>query len=274
MRRRRAWWPCGSGSSPGSAASVARRAHAHGPAPGRPHAGAADAARPAARVRRRGRPRRPRPRRASASAGPSPLDGILRRSPSVGSSPPAAAERRRRPARRAPRRAAAPRPPCPAGRCRCRTWATARRTGSRSRTRSWRPSPGWRVSQSPQHGEPALGEAGAAGVAVVDEDRRRAGVRVQRGGDPADVPAVAGREQRQQPDRGVLGGVQRAGHVGVVDVGAPSTAVSSRVSQTARVRSWRAAGPAGTRRAPRRCRAGAAGRRPPGWSRRPRRCAR
>ena len=60
----------------------------------------------------------------------------------------------------------------------------------------------------------ALGEPGAAGVPVVDEDRRPAGVRVQGGRHPADVPAVAGGEQRQQPDRGVLGGVRRARHVG------------------------------------------------------------
>src|SRR5664280_2152379 len=63
-------------------------------------------------------------------------------------------------------------------------------------------------------GVPALGEPRAAGVPVVDEDRRAPGVLVQRGGDPADVPAVAGREQRQQADCGVLGGVRCAGNVG------------------------------------------------------------
>ena len=65
----------------------------------------------------------------------------------------------------------------------------------------------------PGCGEAALGEAGTAGVAVVDEDGELPGVRVQRGRDAADVPAVAGREQRQQADRAVLGGVGRAGQV-------------------------------------------------------------
>src|SRR6187401_2663069 len=37
---------------------------------------------------------------------------------------------------------------------------------------------------------PALDDAGAAGVAVVDEDRAQAGVRMQRRGHAAHVPAV------------------------------------------------------------------------------------
>ena len=65
-------------------------------------------------------------------------------------------------------------------------------------------------SQSRGRAEAALGEAGAARVAVVDEDGEPAGVGVQGGGDAADVPAVAGGEQRQQPDRRVLGGVRGA----------------------------------------------------------------
>ena len=115
-------------------------------------------------------------------------------------------------------RAGAPRRPCPAARCRCRTWATARTTGSRpthshaaiavaGRRAATRPSAAW-----PRSAKPA-----PPGCAVVDEHRRLPGVRVQRGRHPADVPAVAGREQRQQPDRGVLGGVRRAGHVGPVE---------------------------------------------------------
>ena len=63
----------------------------------------------------------------------------------------------------------------------------------------------------------ALREAGAAGMPVVDEDREPAGVRVQRGRDAADVPPVAGGEQRQQPDRAVLGGVGGARQVAAGD---------------------------------------------------------
>ena len=58
--------------------------------------------------------------------------------------------------------------------------------------------------------EAALGEPRAAGVAVVDEDREQPGVGVPGGGDAADVPAVAGREERKEADRAVLGGVGRA----------------------------------------------------------------
>ena len=56
----------------------------------------------------------------------------------------------------------------------------------------------------------APGDADAAGVAVVDEDRRRAGLVVDVGREAADVPAVAHRDQRQHRDLAVLGGVQRA----------------------------------------------------------------
>src|SRR6478735_5073629 len=62
--------------------------------------------------------------------------------------------------------------------------------------------------------EAALGEAGSARVAVVDEDGELAGVRMDRGRHTADVPAVAGREERQQPDRAVLGRVGGPGQVG------------------------------------------------------------
>ena len=60
-------------------------------------------------------------------------------------------------------------------------------------------------------GEAFVGEARATRVAVVDEHGGQHRVRVQGGGDTADVPAVAGGQQRQQADGGVLGGVQRAG---------------------------------------------------------------
>ena len=57
--------------------------------------------------------------------------------------------------------------------------------------------------------EAALGDADAARVPVVDEDGRRAGVRVDVRREAADVPAVAHRPERQQRDHRVLGGVQR-----------------------------------------------------------------
>src|SRR5438034_545566 len=47
-------------------------------------------------------------------------------------------------------------------------------------------------------------------MAVVDEDRRAAGLGVRVGGQAADVPAVAHRQQREDGDLRVLGGVQRA----------------------------------------------------------------
>ena len=136
-------------------------------------------------------------------------------------------------------RAGVPHRPCRAGRCRCRTWATARRTGSRSRSRSRRSRPGWRRASRRRRVEAALGEAGAAGVAVVDEDGRQAGVRVQRGRDAADVPAVAGGDERQQADRGVLGGVRGPGHVGRVRRPASPAAPAETVHQTAAVRRCR-----------------------------------
>src|SRR5438128_1505193 len=51
-------------------------------------------------------------------------------------------------------------------------------------------------------------DADPAGVAVVDEDRRRAGVEVEVGREAADVPAVAHRPQRQERDQRVLGRVE------------------------------------------------------------------
>ena len=58
--------------------------------------------------------------------------------------------------------------------------------------------------------EAARGDPDAAGVAVVDEDRRPAGLEVDVRREAADVPAVAHRPERQQRDQRVLGGVERA----------------------------------------------------------------
>ena len=70
----------------------------------------------------------------------------------------------------------------------------------------------------------------AAGVAVVDEDRRPAGLRVRVRRQPADVPAVAHREQREHGDLRVLGRVQRAEQVLAreVDVGELRPAARTR----------------------------------------------
>ena len=57
--------------------------------------------------------------------------------------------------------------------------------------------------------EAALRDADAAGMAVVDEDRRLAGVLVDVRREAADVPAVAHRPERQERDHRVLGGVER-----------------------------------------------------------------
>ena len=65
----------------------------------------------------------------------------------------------------------------------------------------------------------ALGEAGAAGVAVVDEHRHATGVLVQRGRDAADIPSVARRDQGQEADRRVFGSVRGTGYVDVLQRG-------------------------------------------------------
>ena len=62
--------------------------------------------------------------------------------------------------------------------------------------------------------EAQLGDARPARVAVVDHDGGQPGVVEERGGDAAHVPAVADGEQRQDPDGGVLGGVEEAGEEG------------------------------------------------------------
>ena len=97
--------------------------------------------------------------------------------------------------------AARPRPAWTAARCRSRTWATGCRTGTRPRTRRRR----WPATVAPSHSraarKPRSAKPGAAGVPVVDEDGQPAGGRVQVGRHAADVPAVAGGDQRQQADR-------------------------------------------------------------------------
>ena len=56
----------------------------------------------------------------------------------------------------------------------------------------------------------AQGDPDPARMAVVDEDRRAAGLEVDVGREAADVPAVAHRDQRQHRDLAVLGRVQGA----------------------------------------------------------------
>ena len=76
--------------------------------------------------------------------------------------------------------------------------------------RARRPRAMWRS----RLGERELRDPGAAGVAVVHEDRRLTGRGVQRHRHAADVPPVADREEREQPDERVLGRVHRAEHLG------------------------------------------------------------
>ena len=87
--------------------------------------------------------------------------------------------------------------------------------------------------------ERELGDARAAGIAVVDEDRRLAGLRVQRHRHAADVPAVADREQRQHADQAVLGRVHRADRPRTASMPAASSTSGGTVYQHARVTSAR-----------------------------------
>src|SRR4029079_3811431 len=64
-------------------------------------------------------------------------------------------------------------------------------------------------------GEPVAGgveaagtDAGATRVTVVHEHGEPAGGGVACGGDASDVPSIAGREEREQADRAVLGGMR------------------------------------------------------------------
>ena len=65
-------------------------------------------------------------------------------------------------------------------------------------------------AQPSKRSKPRSRDADAAGVAVVDEDRRASRLRVDVRREAADVPAVAHRQQRQHGDLRVLGRVQRA----------------------------------------------------------------
>src|SRR5207302_2239503 len=67
--------------------------------------------------------------------------------------------------------------------------------------------------------EATRGKPGASRVSVVDEDGAHPGIRVHRGRDPADVPAVAHGEQRHEADRGVLGRVHSAGYRRRIETG-------------------------------------------------------
>src|SRR6266487_4344983 len=57
--------------------------------------------------------------------------------------------------------------------------------------------------------KPTGGDPHTARMTVVDEDRRSTGLEVDVGREPADVPAVAHRPEREQRDKGVLGCVER-----------------------------------------------------------------
>ena len=115
------------------------------------------------------------------------------------------------------RRNTATLPPCPADRCRCRTSAIARTTGIRAGIRRPRSPRRWRPARCAPAGSPVRRSRRRP-----DSRRRRrrwAGrrIRAHRGGHPADVAAVAAGDQRQQADRGVLGGVQRSRDLQRVD---------------------------------------------------------
>ena len=69
------------------------------------------------------------------------------------------------------------------------------------------------ATSSAKRSWPRLRDAHAAGVAVVDEHRRAQRLRMDVRREPADVPAVAHREQREHRDQRVLGRVQRAEQV-------------------------------------------------------------
>ena len=116
-------------------------------------------------------------------------------------------------ARPGSRRATRSRQACRAARSRCRTSGDCTHEGHPCVQGHCRIAS--RVARSHRSASraPALGDAGAARVPVVDEDRREPGVRVHRRRDTTDVPAITRGDQRQQADRGVLGGVDRARHV-------------------------------------------------------------
>ncbi len=156
----------------------------------------------------------PRP----SPAGPAPDAAGRRRStrspadrpPSPDSGPGGA--RRARPARRARRRAPRTAPALSSGALPLPHLGDCTQDGQPVRHSQSRIAARVAASQRPSTACPRSAKPGAAGMAVVHEHGGPPGVRVQRRRHAADVPAVADREQRQQADRGVLGGVQRARH--------------------------------------------------------------
>src|SRR5947209_19699569 len=66
------------------------------------------------------------------------------------------------------------------------------------------------VDEALERGVALAGYPDAARMAVVDEDRRAACLVVVGGREPADVPAVAHRDQWEDRDLGVLGSVERS----------------------------------------------------------------
>ena len=117
--------------------------------------------------------------------------------------------------RRAAGRAARWRRTCRAGCSGCRTWATGRTTGTRPRRRTTQSPRGWPAATPRRRRKPRSANPAPPGWPSWTKTVSRAGVGVQRRGHAADVPAVAGREQRQQPDGGVLGRVRGARQVGL-----------------------------------------------------------
>ena len=125
-------------------------------------------------------------------------------------------------------------------------------------------------SQPRSTAKPALGEAGTAGVAVVDEDRRRP----VSGCSAVETPPRSHRSQvassGSMPIAACSAACSGARQLDLVEPGALERVPASSVNQTARVRSWRAGQVqrelvehlAGAQPAP------LVGR-PPGWSRRP-----
>ena len=88
-------------------------------------------------------------------------------------------------------------------------------------------------------GEAQLSDTGATRVAVVDHDRRHAGLGLPVGRHAAHVPSVADREQRQDADARVLGGVHGARHARGDETGRRQHVVADRVPERTRHQSGR-----------------------------------
>ena len=108
--------------------------------------------------------------------------------------------------------------PCRAARCSCRTWATARSDGQPSphAQRSSTSRVAWQVAVGEL--EAQLGDAGAAGVAVVDHDRRGRPVSSSHG---VDTPPTSQRSQMVNSGRMPMAACSAAcsvpGHLGLGD---------------------------------------------------------